>query len=173
MSNFIQKPSGPKNLFIESLENIFKPQEAEDDIIAATILETFMRNDLEYYSSSEDPPINFKYLVEYDPNSKNVKEIEYIFTKFKQDLIRYKDREIIKSYKAAALSCVYNASYYLFFVLSDLANTAYDKNRPPRNINRLFEELSKSKSYYTLYGDFKGFNAEDLDYLEFYFHTIA
>ena len=173
LSNFIQKPSGPKNLFIESLENIFKPQEAEDDVIAATILETFMKNNLECYSSREIPPINFKYLVNYDPNSENVKEIKSIFTKFKQDLITYHDRQIIKSYRDAALSCVYNASYYLFFVLSDLANTAYDKNRPPRNINRLFEELSKSTSYYTLYGDFKGFNAEDADYLEFYFHTIA
>ena len=170
LSNFVKKPSD-KNPFIDEIEKIFNLDNT-DDLYVLTILHTNLKYQLMEDSLGEEQKFDYlKYYKDYITPHVLVDRIQGLFTSLKSDLSESSD--IIDKYKELALKCLYNTSYYIFFVLHDLAETSYQRKEPIKSIHIFLDEIKDSKSYYSLFGDFKGINTEDSDYLEFYFHTIV
>ena len=108
--------------------------------------------------------LGIKYLPE-DIRYEDLPELTTVFSRLKKDLTKF------KGFVEVVTKTLYDSCNYILFVLNEVAKNSYERNLKITSINRVLNDIQKSRSYYSLYATLLG-GSEDLDY-KLYFHTIA
>lgn len=150
---------GQKNIFLDKIKERFFsiPSQIELDLIT-----TFCLTDNIFCLKLFD--LGIKYLPE-DIRYEDLPELTTVFSRLKKDLTKF------KGFVDVVKKTLYDSCNYILFVLNEVAKNSYERNLKITSINRVLNDIQKSRSYYSLYATFLG-GSEDLDY-KLYFHTIA
>lgn len=152
---------GQKNIFLDKIKERFFSILSETEL---DLITTFCLTDNIFCLELFD--LGIKYLPE-DIRYEDLPELTTVFSSLKKDLNTTKFNGFVHVVKKT----LYDSCNYILFVLNEVAKNSYERNLKITSINRVLNDIQKSRSYYSLYATLLG-GSEDLDY-KLYFHTIA